>query len=548
MTATPPLRELPVTDQAPQERGDAARNRTLLIDAARRLIAERGADAVTTDDIAAAAGVGKGTLFRRFGSRAGLMIVLLDEDEKGEQQAMMFGPPPLGPGAPALDRLVAYGRDRLSFVHTHHALLSDANRDPQMRFNDPMMLHHHHIRVLLEDAGTTGDLDAQAFALHSLLDVDYVQSPADRARPDARAARRCVGKRGAQALRHMTPRWVLHVDLDQFQAAVEVRRRPELAGLPIIVGGNGDPNEPRKVVTCASYPARKFGVHAGMPLRSAARKCPDATFLPLDTAAYDEASEEVMNLLRDLGHPVEVWGWDEAYIGAGVENPVQLAEQIREVIGQTELSCSVGISDNKQRAKVATGFGKPAGIYQLTDENWMAVMGDLEVDALWGVGPKTAKKLAGMGITTVADLAATDATLLTSTFGPTTGLWLLLLAKGGGDTNVSAEPWVARSRSHVITFAKDLTDRTEINSAVIELARQTLTEIVAQGRVVTRVAVTVRTSTFYTRTKIRKLAAPSTDADVINETALDLLGLFELDRPIRLLGVRLELKPPEGGY
>jgi DNA polymerase-4 len=153
-----------------------------------------------------------------------------------------------------------------------------------------------------------------------------------------------------------------------------------------------------------------------------------------------------------------------------------------------------------------------------------------------------------MGITTVADLAATDATLLTSTFGPTTGLWILLLAKGGGDTNVSAEPWLARSRSHVITFAKDLTDRAEIDAAVIELARQTLTEIVAQGRVVTRVAVTVRTSTFYTRTKIRKLAAPSTDADVINETALDLLGLFELDRPIRLLGVRLELKPPEGGY
>jgi DNA polymerase-4 len=350
----------------------------------------------------------------------------------------------------------------------------------------------------------------------------------------------------------MTPRWVLHVDLDQFQAAVEVRRRPELAGLPIIVGGNGDPNEPRKVVTCASYPARSFGVHAGMPLRTAARKCPDATFLPLDTAAYDEASEEVMSLLRDFGHPVEVWGWDEAYIGADLEDPdspIDLAEQIREVIaGATELSCSVGISDNKQRAKVATGFGKPAGIYQLTDENWMAVMGDREVDSLWGVGPKTAKKLAGMGITTVADLAATDATLLTSTFGPTTGLWILLLAKGGGDNNVSAEPWVARSRSHVITFAKDLTDRGEIDSAVVELAHQTLTEIVAEGRVASRVAVTVRTNTFYTRTKIRKLAAPSIDAGDITRTALDLLNLFELDRPIRLLGVRLELKPPEGGY
>jgi DNA polymerase IV len=347
----------------------------------------------------------------------------------------------------------------------------------------------------------------------------------------------------------MTPRWVLHVDLDQFQAAVEVRRHPELAGLPIIVGGNGDPMEPRKVVTCASYPARRFGVHAGMPLRTAARKCPDATFLPLDTDAYDEASEEVMSRLRDFGHPVEVWGWDEAYVGADVERPIELAERIREVIAaETGLSCSVGISDNKQRAKVATGFGKPAGVYQLTDDNWMAVMGDREVDALWGVGPKTAKKLAGMGITTVADLAATDATLLTSTFGPTTGLWILLLAKGGGDTNVSAEPWVPRSRSHVITFPQDLTDRAEIDASVVELAHQTLAEIVDQGRVVTRVAVTVRTKTFYTRTKIRKLPSPSVDVEVITRMALDLLGEFELDRPIRLLGVRLELAPPEGGY
>jgi DNA polymerase-4 len=344
-------------------------------------------------------------------------------------------------------------------------------------------------------------------------------------------------------------RWVLHVDLDQFQAAVEVRRNPELAGLPIIVGGNGDPNEPRKVVTCASYPAREFGVHAGMPLRTAARKCPDATFLPLDTNAYDEASEEVMSLLRDFGHPVEVWGWDEAYLGADVEDPFQLAEQIREVVAAgTGLSCSVGISDNKQRAKVATGFGKPAGVFALTEENWMAVMGDRDVDALWGVGPKTAKKLAGMGITTVADLASTDAQLLTSTFGPTTGLWILLLAKGGGDADVSAQPWVPRSRSHVITFPQDLTDRAEIDSAVVELAETTLAEILGQGRIVTRVAVTVRTKTFFTRTKIRKLASATTDVDIITQTALELLGQFELDRPIRLLGVRLELAAPAGGY
>ncbi|MEB3983714.1 DNA polymerase IV [Mycobacterium sp. 663a-19] len=341
--------------------------------------------------------------------------------------------------------------------------------------------------------------------------------------------------------------WVLHVDLDQFLASVELGRHPELAGLPVIVGGSGDPTEPRKVVTCASYEAREFGVHAGMPLRTAARRCPGATFLPSDPAAYDAASDRVMGLLRDLGHPVEVWGWDEAYIGLADDgaDPTEVAEQIQAVIGsETGLSCSVGISDNKQRAKVATGFAKPAGIFVLTDANWMDVMADRPVDALWGVGPKTAKKLAALGITTVRELAHGDAELLTSTFGPRTGLWLLLLAKGGGDADVSAEPWVPRSRSHVVTFPRDLTDRAEMDSAVTELARRALGEVVAAGRIVTRVAVTVRTATFYTRTKIRKLAAPTTDADVVVAAALRVLDLFELDRPVRLLGVRLELVMP----
>jgi len=344
----------------------------------------------------------------------------------------------------------------------------------------------------------------------------------------------------------MKPRWILHVDLDQFLASVELGRHPELVGLPVIVGGSGDPTEARKVVTCASYEAREFGVHAGMPLRSAARRCPDATFLPSDPPAYDAASERVMALLRDLGHPLEVWGWDEAYLGADVDDPAELAEQIRTVIAEsTGLSCSVGISDNKQRAKVATGFAKPAGIYTLTETNWMAVMGDRPVDALWGVGPKTAKKLAALDITTVWQLAHADAELLTATFGPRTGLWLLLLANGGGDDTVSSEPWVPRSRSHVVTFPHDLTDRAEMDSAVTELAARALREVVADERIVTRVAVTVRTNTFYTRTKIRKLDAPTTDADIIVAAALRVLHLFELDRPIRLLGVRLELQMPE---
>ena len=141
-------------------------------------------------------------------------------------------------------------------------------------------------------------------------------------------------------------------------------------------------------------------------------------------------------------------------------------------------------------------------------------------------------------------LAYTDAELLTATFGPRTGLWLLLLAKGGGDATVSAEPWIPRSRSHVVTFPRDLTERAEMDAAVVDLARQALEDVVAQSRIVTRVAVTVRTNTFYTRTKIRKLDQPSVDAEAITAAALRVLDLFELDRPVRLLGVRLELAPP----
>jgi len=174
-----------LSPSAPPERGDAARNRLLLLDAARRLIAERGADAVTMDDIAAAAGVGKGTVFRRFGSRAGLMMVLLDEDERASQQAFLFGPPPLGPDAPPLDRLLAFGRDRLRFAHAHHELLSAANRDSQTRhgspINAPYMVLRIHVRMLLASAGTTGNLDAQTDALLALLDADYVEHQLDDA-------------------------------------------------------------------------------------------------------------------------------------------------------------------------------------------------------------------------------------------------------------------------------------------------------------------------------------------------------------------------------
>ncbi|HEX4977730.1 MAG TPA: DNA polymerase IV, partial [Nocardioides sp.] len=216
-------------------------------------------------------------------------------------------------------------------------------------------------------------------------------------------------------------RWVLHVDLDQFIAAVEVLRRPELAGRPVVVGGRGDPTE-RGVVATASYEAREHGVGSGMPLRTAARRCPDAVFLPVDAPAYDAASARVMDTLRSFDVPVEVLGWDEAFLGVDTDDPEGFAAQVRAaVLDATRLHCSVGIGDNKLRAKIATEFGKPRGSFVLTAENWFEVMGERPTDALWGIGRKTARKLAELGITTVAELAAADAAALAERLGPTMG-------------------------------------------------------------------------------------------------------------------------------
>src|ERR1700722_16285210 len=191
--------------------------------------------------------------------------------------------------------------------------------------------------------------------------------------------------------------WVLHVDLDQFIAAVEILRRPELRGRPVVVGGDGDPAK-RGVVSTASYEAREHGVHSGLPMRTAARRLPDAVFLPVDREAYEAVSDEVMAALRGLGHVVEVMGWDEAFTAVDTADPESVARRIQATIkAATRLDCSVGIGENKLQAKLATGFGKPAGVFRLTFGNWFEVLGPRPTDALWGIGGKKAKKVDGAG-------------------------------------------------------------------------------------------------------------------------------------------------------
>jgi len=340
-------------------------------------------------------------------------------------------------------------------------------------------------------------------------------------------------------------RWVLHVDLDEFIAAVEVLRRPELGGRPVVVGGRGDPSE-RGVVATASYAAREYGVGSGMPLRTAARKLPDdAVFLPVDKPAYDAVSAEVMAVLRGFPVTVEVLGWDEAFLGSDTADPEELARQVQQaVLERTRLHCSVGIGDNKLQAKIATGFGKPRGIGRLTSDRWLEVMGERPTTALWGIGSKTARRLEGLGIRTVAELAAADTEMLAAALGPTMGPWYRRLGRGVDSSPVDPTPWVAKAHGRETTFQTDLTDWDEVAAEARRLAEQVAEDIGREDRPAVRVGVKVRYVPFETRQRSLTLPEPTADAAALADAAVELVGRLDHGRRVRLLGVRAEMGPP----
>jgi DNA polymerase-4 len=356
--------------------------------------------------------------------------------------------------------------------------------------------------------------------------------------------------------------WVLHVDLDQFIAAVEMLRRPELVGKPVVVGGRGDPTE-RGVVATASYAAREHGVGSGMPLRIAARKIPHAVFLPVDRPAYDEASTRVMDTLRSLqwgGVPVvvEVLGWDEAFLGPGeghteLGDPRAFAQHVRESVhAATDLTCGVGIGDNKLRAKIATGFGKSgegdgSGIGYLTAAEWFDVMGDRPTTALWGIGSKIGRRLAAMGIHTVRELAASDTRMLADAIGPTMGPWYHRLGRGADSSPVDATPWTPRAHGREETYQSDL-EWDVVPAELRALTARVVEDIDREGRPAARVGIKVRYRPFITVSRSMTLPAPTNDVPTLADAAVSLLDRVERDRPVRLLGVRLEMVEPEGGY
>ena len=345
-------------------------------------------------------------------------------------------------------------------------------------------------------------------------------------------------------------RWVLHVDMDQFIAAVEVLRRPELAGLPVIVGGRGDPTE-RGVVSTASYEAREFGVRSGMPLKTAVRKCPDAVLLPVDKPAYDEASAVVMDTLRAIpGAVVEVLGWDEAFVGIETDDPEAVARTIQADVLAGDQAALLrrhrrhqGAGEDRHRVRQATGDVPP--------DPGQLVRGDGPPADQGALGHRQ-PDLRAPGRPRHRDRPPAGPRLLTSRsieeFGPSTGPHIGRLGRGVSSATVDDTPWVARAHGRETTYQQNLETPDDVAASIHVLAAQVVEDIRQEGRACARVHLKVRFAPFFTVNRSRKLTEPTFDPAVIAGTALDLFARLEDTRPIRLLGLRAEMVPPEGGY
>jgi DNA polymerase-4 len=334
----------------------------------------------------------------------------------------------------------------------------------------------------------------------------------------------------------MAGRCIAHVDMDAFYVSVELRRRPELRGRPVIVAGTG----PRAVVTTASYEARKFGVGSAMPAARARRLCPDGVYLPPDFVYYREASREVMALVRACSDTVEVVGLDEAYLDLS-ELPAPRAEMRRLVLDverQTGLGCSIGIGPSKLVAKVASDAEKPRGFVVLTREQACERFAGEPCGLIPGIGPKTAERLRGCRLETLGKLAAAPPEQLAERFGARFGAALQSRARFEDDSPVTQERKVI-SESRETTFDQDIADPAALEPILQRLAEQLCEALERQERRGRTIGIKVRLDDFSTHTRARTLPEPVGCAERVLPVALDLLRRFAPPRPVRLLGVRV---------
>jgi DNA polymerase-4 len=341
-------------------------------------------------------------------------------------------------------------------------------------------------------------------------------------------------------------RRILHVDMDAFFAAIEVLRRPELAGQPLVVGGRGDPHE-RGVVSAASYEARKYSIHSAMPLRTALRLCPHAVFLAVDYEEYSRVSAVIKDLLGKFSPIMEDAGIDEAYLDiSGSELPPEaIALAIKQEIRQaTGLTCSIGIAPNKLLAKIASDLDKPDGLTIIAQADVERRIWPLPVRKLPGVGPKTEEKLKQLDVHTIGALAEQPSERLVEVFGPAHGGWLYQAARGS-DERPLVTHWEPRSMGHETTFQRDVSDWQVLARILARLVRSVTTEMRTEGYVGRTVTVKVRYADFETHTHEKTLEALTDDANVIDGAAFECLARFGMEKAVRLIGVRVgDLRKP----
>jgi DNA polymerase IV len=334
----------------------------------------------------------------------------------------------------------------------------------------------------------------------------------------------------------MAGRCVAHLDMDAFYVSVELRRRPELRGRPVIVAGSG----PRSVVTTASYEARRFGVGSAMPAARARRLCPHGVFLAPDFAYYREASGQVMSTVRDAVETVEVVGLDEAYLElSGLPDPSgAMRRLVADIERTTGLGCSIGIGPNKLVAKVASDAEKPRGFVVLSREQARARFAASPCGLVPGIGPKTVERLRALGIETLAALAAAPPPRLAARFGARLAAELQRRARFEDDAPVTEERKVV-SESREVTFDEDIRDADRLEAILAELVERLCAGLIAQRRRGRTIGIKIRLDDFSTHTRARKLAEAVASAERVGPVALELLRRFAPPRPVRLLGVRV---------
>ncbi len=324
--------------------------------------------------------------------------------------------------------------------------------------------------------------------------------------------------------------------MDAFYASVELRRRPELRGKPVVVCGSG----PRAVVTTASYEARKLaGIHSAMPAAVARRRLPDAVYLRPDFPAYREASAQVMEVLRSNAETVEVVGLDEAYLDlSDLFSPKATMRRIAAEIRRIGLSCSIGMSENRLLAKITSELGKPGGLVALSREEALERFAADPPGVVPGIGPKTAEKLARMGIRTLAELRAHDPAVLQEAFGPRLGRWLPGRARFEDETPIAVSR-ETKSQSAETTFDVDLADRGEMETHVRSLAEELCRRLRSRELAGRTIGIKVRLDDWTNATRSLTVEQATNDPAIVTPVAIDLLRAYAPPRPVRLLGVRV---------